>query len=359
MKLTVNNYQTETAHVNTSDLPDYMQEAHRDFDKYAKLYNKDDEIKELIDMQIEDMKEYLEQHPKKTTRKKIVPKSDKFRVSLNEGSYQFDQYFSTSSSLKTVHNSAIVKMQEMLDHRATDQSVWATIDEKINGSWEEVDRIKYKAKGEKAPTKPKPKTTKKTAPKKAATKTKTSKGKKVVRKPNEVAVMPEHIRILKRYLAYDGKKVTERQVMLFYRAIQRAAVEKKITKKTEHADLIEAVGRDLSSTYKNMGDSCVFEAPKNLKSKVEKVVDDYGIKPSIALIKRFINLYGGITPEKAQRLLKSIENAKKNGKVQKTDSTFKRITEIENKLANYLDTDKLIITDVQLNGLAELARIKK
>ena len=199
---------------------------------------------------------------------------------------------------------------------------------------------------------------KKTTSKTSATKRKPT-AKKAVRKPNEVALMPLELKIIKRYLNMHGKRVTERQVSLLYKVIQKAATEKTIRKTSKYADEIKKIGNDLASTYKEMNDSCSFEVPDSMQNKLKTLVDSYGVTPAIALIKRFINLYGNITIEKAQRLMTSIKNAKKNGKVSKSDKAYDRINQVQKHLENYLESDKLLVTNIQLNGLKGLAGLGK
>ncbi len=183
--------------------------------------------------------------------------------------------------------------------------------------------------------------------------------KQVKRKPNEVALMPLEIRIIKRYLALHGKKVSERQVSLLYKVIQKAATEKTIRKTSKYAEEISKIGNDLASTYKQMGSTCTFEIPDALHSKLKHIVDSYGVSPAISLIKRFINLYGNITIEKAQRLLASIKNAKKSGKVGSGDNAYERVNQVQKHLEDYLESDKLLVTNIQLNGLKGVAELGK
>ena len=171
--------------------------------------------------------------------------------------------------------------------------------------------------------------------------------------------MPLEIKIIKRYLALHGKKVSERQVSLLYKVIQKAATEKTIRKSSKYAEEVKRIGNDLANTYKEMGESCTFEVPDSLHSKLKNIVDSYGVSPAIALIKRFINLYGNITIEKAKRLLTSIKNAKKSGKVSSGDNGFERVTQVQKHLEDYLESDKLLVTNIQLNGLKGLAGLGK
>jgi hypothetical protein len=210
---------------------------------------------------------------------------------------------------------------------------------------------------------PAPKTgSKKTASKSHQKKTATHKKaapKKIKRKTNEVALMPLEVKIIKRYLGMHGQKVSERQVSLLYKVIQKAATEKTIRKTSKYAEEIKRIGNDLASTYKDMGESCTFEIPDSLHSKLKNIVDSYGVSPAIALIKRFINLYGNITIEKAQRLLNSIKNAKKSGKVASGDNAYDRVNQVQKHLEDYLESDKLLVTNIQLNGLKGVAGLGK
>nr|WP_321405418.1 hypothetical protein [uncultured Carboxylicivirga sp.] len=200
--------------------------------------------------------------------------------------------------------------------------------------------------------------TKKVAPKRTASK-KTTAPRKAQRKPIEVDLMPLEIKVIRRYLNFHNKKVTERQVSLLYKVIQKAATEKTIRKTSKYATEIKSISNDLIKTYKDMNGTCKFEVPDSLYTKLKKIVDDYGVTPAVALIKRFINLYGNITKAKAQRLLTSVTNSLKNGKVDKSDKEFEQVKNVQKHLHDYLESDKLLVTNVQLKGLQGIAGLGK
>ncbi len=200
--------------------------------------------------------------------------------------------------------------------------------------------------------------TKKAAPKRTAIK-KTAAPKKAQRKPIEVDLMPLEIKVIRRYLNFHNKKVTERQVSLLYKVIQKAATEKTIRKTSKYASEIKSISNDLIKTYKDMNGTCKFEVPDSLNTKLKKIVDDYGVTPAVALIKRFINLYGNITKAKAQRLLTTVTNSLKNGKVDKSDKEFEQVKNVQKHLHDYLESDKLLVTNVQLKGLQGIAGLGK
>ena len=201
--------------------------------------------------------------------------------------------------------------------------------------------------------------TKKAPAKKSMVKKTSKRPKQAQRKPNEVDLMPLEIKIIRRYLNFHNKKVNERQVSLLYKVIQKAATEKTIRKSSKYADEIKSIGNDLIKTYKEMNGTCSFVVPDSLNKKLTNIVDSYGVTPAVGLIKRFINLYGNITKEKAKRLLTSITNSLKNGKVKKSDKEFEQIKNVQKHLHDYLESDKLLVTNVQLKGLQGIARVGK
>ncbi|MBR8538386.1 hypothetical protein KDU71_22640 [Carboxylicivirga sediminis] len=194
---------------------------------------------------------------------------------------------------------------------------------------------------------------------KQSPKKKTAAPRQAQRKPIEVDLMPLEIKVIKRYLNFHNKKVTERQVSLLYKVIQKAATEKTIRKTSKYASEIKSISNDLIKTYKDMNGTCKFEVPDSLYTKLKKIVDDYGVTPAVALIKRFINLYGNITKAKAQRLLTTVTNSLKNGKVNKSDKEFEQVKNVQKHLHDYLESDKLLVTNVQLKGLQGIAGLGK
>ena len=200
--------------------------------------------------------------------------------------------------------------------------------------------------------------TKKAALKKTSNK-KTAAPKQAQRKPIEVDLMPLEIKVIRRYLNFHNKRVSERQVSLLYKVIQKATTEKTIRKTSKYASEIKSISNDLIKTYKDMNGTCKFEVPDSLYTKFTKIVGDYGVTPAVALIKRFINLYGNITKAKAQRLLTTVTNSLKNGKVKKSEKEYEQIKNVQKHLHDYLESDKLLVTNVQLKGLQGIAGLGK
>ncbi|MCU4158321.1 hypothetical protein J1N10_20270 [Carboxylicivirga sp. A043] len=310
MKLTVKNYKEATKNIDFKKLPEAAQEAHKEFDSFADFYNEDKDIKEMLDNHFKIVEPYLNRSTKR------FPELED-RHPLNILDKESGQY-----------KSALKEYRESKKKKTTIKKVT-----------------------------PKPKTTKrKTAtPKSSNNNTR----KKAQRKPIEVDLMPLEIKVIRRYLNFHNKKVTERQVSLLYKVIQKAATEKTIRKTSKYASEIKSISNDLIKTYKDMNGTCKFEVPDSLNTKLKKIVDDYGVTPAVALIKRFINLYGNITKAKAQRLLTTVTNSLKNGKVDKSDKEFEQVKNVQKHLHDYLESDKLLVTNVQLKGLQGIAGLGK
>ncbi len=304
MKLTIKNYKEATKDIDFSKLPEAAREAHKEFDSFADFYNEDKDIKEMLDNHFKIVEPYIN-----VKRFPDLP----FDHPLNILDKESGQY---KEALKEYQN----KKKEKKATRKTN--------------------------------------TKKPVAKKTSTAKKTA-AKTVKRKPNEVPLMPLEVKIIKRYLNMHGKRVTERQVSLLYKVIQKAATEKTIRKTSKYAEEIKKIGNDLARTYKEMGSSCTFQVPDSMYSRLKNIEDSYGVTPAISLIKRFINLYGNISIDKAKRLLNSIKNAKKNGKVSSSDKAYERINQVQKHLEDYLESDKLLVTNIQLNGLKGIANSGK
>lgn len=307
MRLTVKNYKEATKNIDFRKLPEAAREAHKEFDSFADFYNEDKDIKEMLDNHFKIVEPYIKENTK--------------------------------------------RFPELEDRHPLN------ILDKESGQYKEALKEYREGKKKKAtPKKPasKPQTTKrKTAAPKSTT------AKQAQRKPIEVDLMPLEIKIIRRYLNFHNKKVSERQVSLLYKVIQKAATEKTIRKSSKYAAEIKSIGNDLIKTYKAMDGTCKFEVPNSLYSKLNNIVDDYGVTPAVALIKRFINLYGNITKTKAQRLLTSITNSLKNGKVKKSEKEFEQVKNVQKHLHDYLESDKLLVTNVQLKGLQGISGMGK
>jgi len=170
------------------------------------------------------------------------------------------------------------------------------------------------------------------------------------------------IRLLKRYAAMDGKKVTVKQILLLHAAIKKAATAKELDPEGPYKDQVKAMSRDLATTYnhcekENMS-SCSFHIPERLKKQITVISEQVELYPSVAYIRRFINVFGKDEKAKAKRLLAALEKAKDTKKVTTKDPNYNRFKEAIKILAQYVETDKWEMNEVQLGGFQGVGGIE-
>ena len=338
MKLTVKNYKEATKNIDFKKLPKVAQETHEEFDEFADFYNDDKDIKEMLDNHFKLMEKFINEQSESKSRKKSTSENKK---EPSKRVIKLTKTGDTDSDGLPIYKGSDRRIYKDIDINDDAPDIHAVTEE--GEPWYSLDESLYTIVKKKTSSR-----ASKSAP-----------NKKAARKTNEVSVMPEEIKLIKRYLGFDGKFVTERQVALLYRAIQKAAVEKTIRKTSKYSEEIKKVANDLVQTYKDMGDKAEFVVPQELEQKLKTIVESYGVTPAISLIKRFINLYGNITKDKAQRLLTAIKNAKKNGKVNSKDEAYEKINQVVKHLEGYIKNNKLQVTSVQLNGLKGISRLGK
>lgn len=128
-----------------------------------------------------------------------------------------------------------------------------------------------------------------------------------------VEVLPEEIKLMKRYIGFDNKEKTPGQVMNLLDAVQKAKIEKRISPASTYISIINEIESRTKKAYKAMSNaghvSLKINLDKEFFNKVLKEVNTYEPMKSVALIKRYINLDGEKqTKEKASKLLNEITN---------------------------------------------------
>ncbi len=347
MQLTIRNYKEATKHIDFKKLPEPAREAHKEFDAFADFYNEDKDIKEMLDNHFKIVQPYLKKQSSNPQKWEIVFTDAGGVINASNKHEKRNGDYRVVAQINR-HSGKV--SWEIPKLKVPDDAMMKIKDYAKGIIQKNKRRVPPIENARKSSVKPASRT--KAPARKTSTKT-------AKRKPHEVDVMPLEIKIINRYLNMHGKKVTERQVSLLYKVIQKAATEKTIRKNSKYADEIKKIGNDLIKTYKDMNGSCTFDIPSALYNKLKALVDGYGVTPAVSLIKRFINLYGNITKAKAQRLLTSITNSLKNGKVSNSDKEYEQIKNVQKHLNDYLESDKLLVTNVQLRGLKGLAGLGK
>lgn len=201
--------------------------------------------------------------------------------------------------------------------------------------------------------------TKKTSTKKTTLK-KDSTPKHIAEK--QVELLPEEIKVIKRFLAFDGKVRTAKQISALIDYVQKAAIEKRIRKTSEYADEIMDIQRMLIKAYNTaiqFEGGLKTELDEAKKKRLIRIVTNYEPLKSVALVKQYISLDNHKqTPQKAKALWEKM-NRFVNDEKNKTDKHIDAVIFLMPYLSNYYTgvTDTLAIKEVALNGiLPTLAR---
>ena len=159
---------------------------------------------------------------------------------------------------------------------------------------------------------------------------------------------------LKRYLLLHNKTKTKSQILNFIKALQKAITEKLIRKTSKYANEINHIQTELIKLYNmdNLAEPFEITLDGSWFDKIKKIIDSKKVRLSVTYIKRFIGMFGGVTKEKAERLLNLINKAVGSGKITKSDPYFEKIKTVQKALNNYKNKEELAISESQLRGLA-------
>lgn len=171
-------------------------------------------------------------------------------------------------------------------------------------------------------------------------------------------------------------KVPFRTVQLLYMAFNKAAVERKVRKASEAAELFTACNKKIVTLFEDIPNDHkkpyeIEFTDKKLYNEIKEYVSDVAVNPAIPLLKRFIAMQN-TKPEikKAETLLKSMskvfENAKDNrlspelfkAKKELEDYIKKPSQEIEPTIYG-LSVPKVCKNRVKCSGLTPQGRLKK
>lgn len=331
-KITASNYIEATKSLDFSKMPEGLQAGHDVAVEAieANLANEPD-LKEVIDLQIEKLNKWLAENEKKEApTPKPTPPAKKPRKRRTKGT---------------------------------------TTRRKAQAAKRKAKKATPKPAAPKAQEKPK------ATPKPAAKKRTPRPKKKVDYSNNElVKSLPIEVQYIRKYLAWDGRAITKTNVLNFKNQIEKDNLAGKFTVKTsKYAKEVKHIQRELVKIY---NDSTVPSQAKFtfvLDDNDKQLLADYKnvelhvVRPSISLVKRFLNLYArihkGLPKTKAVKsatlLHKAIKNAMENGKVTANDPNKDTITTIQARLARYINgTDKQIhFSETELQGLSGIGEV--
>ncbi|MCC6837510.1 MAG: hypothetical protein IT234_03120, partial [Bacteroidia bacterium] len=314
--ITFKNYNDATKSIDWSKLPDVLKRTHEQLipDAQKGAYNDDADVKRVVDTYIAKLNDAVSKLKKETTHAK--PKAEK---------KQQKSFSEFEGSLTDV-------IEQLLDVTRSDaQGIVDANKELIQKSFNKGLSAKQVAKLiDDKDQKPANK--------------KTSSG---------LERMPEDIAIVKRYAGFHGKTKTKDQVMNLLKTLQKAILEKRISKsKSLYGEEIMNIQDSLISLVNDGGNNFKISIEASALDHYLDISNSYHPLPSIALLKRYVGLQersGTGIYEKLQRLKKDITRAIETGKVDRSDKYY---LQLNNALRN-IDRSprKLQFRTAELAGL--------
>lgn len=167
--------------------------------------------------------------------------------------------------------------------------------------------------------------------------------------------IPEEIRFIRRYVSWHNKRKTKEDFLRFINALQRAIIEKRVRKTSPYAKELKHIQDNLIRVYNSMGKSIPVGLHHDVYNRFKEIIASEKVMPSVALIKRYINLNGKYgVKDKAQVLVSAMTKAFEKGKIGKTDKYFKVFDQMHYNLSQYIKDKKqkiLSIERTELDGL--------
>lgn len=189
--------------------------------------------------------------------------------------------------------------------------------------------------------------------------------KKTVKKVMNVK-MVDHFsteyRLIRRFynLIKSKKAVSFRRIQLMYMAFQKAALDRSVRKTNKVSDLYIQSNEKIVSLFDivnpTKSDAKIDFTDKKLFEEIENYVTKQKVNYAIILLKSFVSIQG-MQPErtKVNRLLKRINNAFEQKKVNKTNRLYDELVSAKLALESYLVSPEKKITPTQI-GLSLPAR---
>jgi hypothetical protein len=196
--------------------------------------------------------------------------------------------------------------------------------------------------------KPKPESTKTSAPVKSEAESEED------YESTPVEFIDTDVQFIRRYAAMHGKVKSQSQILNLIHSLQKAILERRIRKDSPYAKEIELMQSQLIKCYEQMDQMIEVKIDsKNLKRYLEIANSQEGML-SITLLKAYVSLNGKKDiRDRSERLLNRMRKAVTSGKISKSDKYADRLNEAFVTIKTYLDSKAayLNINKAQLNGL--------
>lgn len=213
------------------------------------------------------------------------------------------------------------------------------------------------------------KASKKTSVKKTKAKPKRTSKRKTAPKPatntKSVGNVDLQVILVKAFVNMHNKPKTKKQILNLYKRIEKAATELKIRKTSKHADEIKFAAKTLQKTYNDTeGNSetiVKIKIPEKEYENLYAIAHSEKQKLSVSYIKRYVGMYGDKNMfNRADRLLKSINNALKKKTITSKDLYYDKIKSIQKVLDSFITKEDAVLypESINLKGLSGIAGMK-
>lgn len=177
-------------------------------------------------------------------------------------------------------------------------------------------------------------------------------------KPTLVEQISLELKFIKRFVNLHDKAKTKRQIRLFLNAVQKAIIEKRITKKSKFAVEIMEIQNRLIRFMKELDSKGVIKValPRKIRENYLSLIGKQSELPSARFIKSYINLQGQpIDVQKASSLHNRIAKKVNAGVITKRDRYWDQIEMILSRLKTFVIDNpvggQLSVDTKTLNGL--------
>lgn len=190
--------------------------------------------------------------------------------------------------------------------------------------------------------------------------TKASSPQKEIKNSNGVERISDEVALIKRYINFNGKKCTKAQVLNLLKAVQKAILEKRVSKTSMYGKEIMQIQESLITLANDKAASFQISFSGSVFKQYEQIVNAVVPMPSIPLLKRYINLVGKHNiKDKVETLTAQFQRAYDKDIVTKHDKYFKQFDYAFENMKMYLHgkAEVLAIQKAELNGFKGLGFI--
>lgn len=166
----------------------------------------------------------------------------------------------------------------------------------------------------------------------------------------------EEVKFIKRYVGLHNKMKSPNAILNFIKALQKAIVQKYITKKSQFASEISLIQDKLITLYNKMKKDERVEINDEDLARMVSIAGGETVYTSIGFIKRYIGMQGKVLEKKKiDACVKQISNALDKNKLA-NDPYADKVTKILQALQKQPKTKPVSIAQTELKGLAGIVK---